>query len=85
MGRNDDLTRRKFGNLLVIEKDNSFIVKKGMQIKYICECSCPNKTILSVKSHDLRSGRKDNCGCLTKTKQSLAKKKFNEYDLSGDF
>lgn len=74
-----------FGNLTVLGIDSSSPRGKGNQIKYICQCSCENKTILSVKSNALRSGKKDNCGCLTRIKQSLAKKKYNKYDLSGKY
>ena len=43
------------------------------------------KLKLYVHSTDLTKGKKDNCGCLTKTKQSNAKRKYNTYDLSGEY
>ena len=79
-----NLTNKTFGNLIVIKMTDD-IVKKGQQRKYICQCQCKNNTIIIVKTNDLISGRKDNCGCLTKIKQRNAKKKYNNYNLDGEF
>lgn len=82
--RGYNLTGKRFGNLIVLEMVNEF-VGCGNQREYICQCQCDNKTIVTVRSHDLISKRKDNCGCMTRIKQSNAKKKYNRYDLSGEY
>ena len=83
MTRYKDLSGKRFGNLLVLRvAERPF---SSDQIEYICECQCKNKTIIRTRSGYLRSGEKDNCGCLTKIKQSVAKKKYNKYDLTGSF
>jgi len=78
-----DLSGTRFGNLIVLRvAERPFA---SSQIEYICECQCENKTIIRTRSSYLRCGKKDNCGCLTKQKQSDAKKKYNTYDLSGEY
>ena len=76
------LIGRKFGNLLVVGFDG---YNKNKQILYKCECQCEAKTIISVTYSDLVSGKKDNCGCLTKQKMIQAKRKYNTYNLNGDY
>lgn len=76
------LINKQFGNLLV---KNFYECDKNRSILWLCECQCEKKTTVIVSSHDLTSGTKDNCGCLTNIKQSIAKKKYNTYDLTGDF
>lgn len=58
------LTGKTFGRLTVIEPDE--IKSKSMGRKYyICQCSCKNKTILSVRA-DVLGKRTNSCGCLQK-------------------
>ena len=71
-----------YGNLVV--KDFAGY-NKNKQILYLCECQCENKTLIQVTYTNLIKGYKDNCGCLTKQKQSKAKRQYNTYDLTGDF
>ena len=69
-----------FGELTVLELDG---YDKRNQLMWKCRCSC-GETVL-VSSHYLISGKKDNCGCRTKEKQREARKKYNKYDLTGEF
>lgn len=55
-----DLIGQKFGKLTVIERDGSD--KRG-EAKWICECSCPAKTKISVLGSNLRTGHTMSCGC----------------------
>ena len=54
-----DLTGKKFGRLIAIEK----IVEKHIA-KWKCICECGNETIVYQKS--LKSGNTKSCGCLKK-------------------
>ena len=56
-----DLTNKKFGKLIAIKptKERSF----GGSIVWECICSCGISTFASA--HDLNSGHKQSCGCLS--------------------
>jgi len=51
-----------------------------------CRCSCGNLSYVST--HNLNSGNSGSCGCLQKEMAKLGTqklKKYNKYDLTGDF
>ena len=79
----EDLTGRKFGRLTVLERganDNS----RGT--KWWCKCECGNKVLVS--RHSLVLGLTKSCGCYQREKSrenGKQNKKYNTYDLSGDF
>lgn len=73
-----DLTGQRFTRLYVLEYvGNSF---------YRCLCDCGNEKL--VRAQSLRKGATNDgtksCGCLQK-EMYLESKKYNEYDLSGEF
>lgn len=76
------LIGKKFGNLIVIDFGG---YNKRKQILYLCECQCNNKTLIKVTYTNLVKGNKDNCGCLTSKKMSESKRKYNTYDLTGEY
>lgn len=86
MNRGEYKTRligQQFGLLKVLDFHG---YNNHKQIVYKCECQCENKTIVYVTYTDLKTDRnKDNCGCQTKIKQKLKKKKYNEYNLTGEY
>lgn len=59
-----DLTGKTFGRLTVLKEDA--IRSKQGYVKWICRCSCPDKSIVSVTSYNLVSGKTKSCGCLQK-------------------
>jgi hypothetical protein len=52
-----DLTGKRFGRLVVIEKTN----KKGKAAYWLCKCDCGNEKI--VKGYHLRAKHVVSCGC----------------------
>lgn len=83
MGRCVDLTGQKFGKLTVIKRveDDS-----EAHIKWLCECECGN--LITTRGTSLKSGITKSCGCLVGDKireLNKLKKKYNKYDLSGDY
>jgi hypothetical protein len=74
-----------FGRLTVIDvasRDN------GSHERWLCQCSCENKTKVIVNKYNLLNGGTQSCGCLQKEKASQvgkAGKKYNKYNLSGDY
>lgn len=56
-----DLTKRKFGRLVVIERARN---AKRSCVLWRCRCDCGN--IVVIRSTNLRSGNTQSCGCLQK-------------------
>ncbi len=59
-----DLTGERFGMLTVIERAKNNKNDKYKTVRWICKCDCGNETI--AYSQHLRSGRKKDCGCISK-------------------
>lgn len=79
-----DLTGQKFGRLTVIERAENYIEKSGCKrVQWFCQCDCGNTT--KVIGKNLKLGITKSCGCLQKDRASRAKKKYNTYDLSGEY
>lgn len=78
-----DLTGQKFDRLTVIKRADDYVNSKtGKRTrKWICKCSCDNETIKEVYEYALKNGATKSCGCL----QREIVKKYNTYDLSGEF
>lgn len=86
MGKCIDLTGQRFDRLLVIKRVENYINKKYQVAQWLCLCDCGNEVI--VRSDSLRSGKVKSCGCLHKesaSKQGSKNKKYNTYDLSGEY
>ena len=87
MGRLVDLTGQKFGRLTVIERADEYVSPKGQRhIRWFCKCDCGN--YVTVKGNHLKSGNTKSCGCLDSeivSKRNKDNKKFNEYNLSGEY
>jgi len=81
-----DLTGMTFGNLTVI-RENGRDKNKG--VIWECQCSCENKTIENIRSSYLIRGKTIGCkDCMKKHVAKLigdAHKKYNKYNLSGEY
>lgn len=86
MGKLIDLTGKKFGRLTVIKRGENYIYpnNKGISVQWICDCDCGNKNIV-VAGSSLRKGVTKSCGCLKSDTTKVIKKKYNQYDLSGEY
>lgn len=61
-GKFKDLTGKRFGKLVVIERTDDYIQSDGKhKVMWLCRCDCGN--IKAVLSHSLTSGRTKSCGC----------------------
>jgi hypothetical protein len=83
MGKIKDLIGKTFGRLTVIEYTGNK-TKWGNAI-WKCQCSCKNKTIVTVRAGNLISGNVKSCGCITEENKHINSKKYNKYDLTGNF
>ena len=82
--KKQDLTGKYFGLLKVLEKD----LEKSKVFKetyWKCMCECGKET--SVSSYHLKEKNKPtrSCGCLRTIKAREACKKYNKYDLTGEY
>ena len=69
-----DLTGLRFGRLVVIERNGSYVSPKGQaHRKWLCKCDCGNFT--TVTASNLRSGETLSCGCLHR--ETFNNKKHN--------
>lgn len=66
MGRLIDLTDKKFGSLVVLERGQDNILPSGLkEPMWLCECTCGNNSI--VRGAFLRTGHTTSCGCHKRT------------------
>ena len=85
----EDLTGRKFGRLTVIRQVEDAVRPCGRRIpQWLCECCCDAHSLVIVEGPELkrhsRNGTKS-CGCLAKEESGMRRKKYNSYNLDGDF
>lgn len=87
MSRLIDLTGQRFGRLTVIERVEDHIYPSGKpRPQWLCHCDCGNDIV--VKSNCLLNEETKSCGCLiidTAKIMGLNNKKYNHYDLSGEY
>lgn len=62
MGKFEDLTGQKFGNLNVIKPTTKRNISH--RVIWLCECECGNQT--EVSADHLKSGNTKSCGCIGK-------------------
>lgn len=79
-----DLTGQTFGRLTVIERalnDN-----QG-RARWLCECSCKERNRVIVSGYNLKNKKNltNSCGCLNKESIYQSLKKYNKYDLLGEY
>lgn len=76
-----DLTGQKYGSLTVLEEDKDKSTPDTVRWK--CRCDCGK--LITVSGRNLRSGNTKSCGCYQRNKVSQMFKKYNTYDLSGEY
>jgi hypothetical protein len=76
-----DLTGMTFGRLTVLKKADEDYVSPGghHQLRWVCQCNCPDKTIVTVVGGSLRNKVSTSCGCYKR--ENTRSIKFN--DLTG--
>lgn len=76
-----DLTGQTYGRLTVLRQAEDIVYNNHHYTAWWCKCSCGNPNEVLARGKDLKDGFKQSCGCLPRERL----KKYNEYDLSGDF
>lgn len=83
MGKFKDLTGQRFGYLTVIKRAEDYVLPKGRKcVRWLCKCDCGNDVVVFANNIGKTTL---SCGCFAKENMSKVKKKYNTYDLSGEF
>lgn len=78
-----DLTGQKFGLLTVLSRADNTIRPSGQVVtRWHCRCQCGTEK--DIDSSELRKGKVQSCGCLSRKLSSERKSKTNTYNLSGN-
>jgi hypothetical protein len=77
-----DLTGLMFGRWFVIKRVEN---NKYGQPRWLCKCNCEKQTEKIIYSNNLVSGKTQSCGCLAKELMKERLRKYNTYDLSGEY
>lgn len=83
-----ELLGRTFGRLTVIGQSDDHIYKSGRKERmWICQCSCEDRTIRPIMECNLtrRERPTRSCGCIARENAILKSKKYNKYDLTGEY
>lgn len=78
-----EMIGKRFGRLTVTRLSENRSGKRG-RLMYYCDCDCGTKDI-EVVGEALRSGHTTSCGCVQKERVKESHKKYNKYDLSGEY
>ena len=79
--KNDIKIGNKYGRLTVISSSTK--TNKSLDKYWVCQCECGNKK--EVRTSHLRNRKIQSCGCLNKELVYAKCKKYNKYDLSGEY
>lgn len=77
-----DLTDKQFHRLHVLYRGQN--VGKW-KVGWVCQCACEKHTILLVSGNNLSSNNTHSCGCYCVDIVRATCKKYNTYDLSGEY
>ncbi len=92
-----DITGYKYNHLTVLRRGPDLIKKDGKkQTRWYCSCDCGSDKEVLVLGYNLKNGNTTSCGCehlknamrsgkLTGRINGKRNKKFNSYDLSGEY
>lgn len=73
----------RYGRLTLLNFKNVNLKSNKKAIKWHCKCDCGNEC--NVLEFDLINGSTQSCGCLRKERISEANKRYNIFDLSGEY
>jgi hypothetical protein len=72
--------------IIVLEQTEDYVKPCGRhEAQWLCECNCDLHTQFIVAGDKIRSGHTKSCGCLVRELAGQRAKKYNRYDLSGNY
>lgn len=89
----ENLMGKKFGKLTVLKQSEDFIDGDRKIAGWYVFCECNPDNIFRVRQKDLKNGHTQSCGCLVSENAKIVgklydgskHKKYNEYNLNGEF
>lgn len=86
----ENLVGEKFGKLTVIEQAEDYVNPQGKHhAQWLCECDCAEHNHVIVLTGNLKLKKVQSCGCIRKALtiefNKKTKKKYNKYDLTGEY
>ena len=82
----ENLKGRVFGRLKVIQQVEDYINPQGKhRAQWLCECNCEEHNQIIVEGTNLKRGNTQSCGCWQKERATEDNKKYNKYNLSGEY
>ena len=83
MGKFQDLTGMRFGYLTVVKRAEDYVLPKGRKcVRWLCKCDCGNDIVVFANNIGKTTW---SCRCFAKENMSKVKKRYNTYDLSGEY
>lgn len=71
--------------LTIIEQVEDYVSPSGEhRPRWLCQCSCGSKPFVANDKY-IKNGTTKSCGCLTSKLKSESHKKYNKYDLTGEY
>lgn len=81
-----DLTNQRFGRLVVVERAEDYVQSSGHKSpQWLCKCDCGKEVIILGGSLTRKNHNTKSCGCIQREKVIKNLKKYNTYDLSGEY
>lgn len=72
--------------LTVLRQAEDRILPNGKHVaQWLCVCNCNKCNEIVSTGKSLKSGNTRSCGCLQKERTAQSNKKYNKYDLSGEY
>ena len=72
--------------LIVIKQIDDYVSPQGKHhARYLCKCNCGSEKDIIANLSDIKHGDVKSCGCLKKESHYNTYKKYNRYDLSGEY
>lgn len=76
----------RFGRLTVVKRVEDYIEPSSgrHRARWLCDCVCGNQAVVLDCNLTKKKGTKS-CGCFARENMSKVKKRYNTYDLSGEY
>lgn len=72
--------------LIVIKQVDDYVKPNGKrEAQWLCECNCEERNTIVSVGGSIRNGHTKSCGCLNADVNKANFKKYNVYDLSGEY